>query len=125
MSKTVLTSASSANSAGSVEACSPLAEMEDVQPTLHGTISYLQPIANKTTVKSIAGRILLSASSYFMWIEFNNHLFKKARRSPKEVRDIIMVMVCLKLVSFRFKYTNVECLLARWKMPSNFRLYGN
>ncbi|GJX92304.1 hypothetical protein Tco_0345630 [Tanacetum coccineum] len=103
-----------------------LAKMEVVQPTLHDIISYLQPLANLRSVKSIVGRLLFAASSYFVWIERNNRLFKKARRSPEEVRDIIMVTVHLKLITFRFKCTaNVDRLLARWKMPSNFRFYGN
>ncbi|GJW48656.1 hypothetical protein Tco_0080302 [Tanacetum coccineum] len=47
------------------------------------------------------------------------------RRSPEEIRDLIMVTVRLKLVSFCFKNTtNVNRLLARWKLPRNFRLYG-
>ncbi|GKA07176.1 hypothetical protein Tco_0686400 [Tanacetum coccineum] len=71
-------------------------------------------------------RILFAASSYFVWIKRNNRLFKKIRRSSKEVQDIIMVTVRLKLISFRFKNTaNVDHLLARWKMPNTFKINGN
>ncbi|GJU26053.1 zinc finger, CCHC-type containing protein [Tanacetum coccineum] len=53
-------------------------------------------------------------------------LFKDTRRPPEEIRDLIMVTVRLKLISFRFKNTpRVQRLLALWKMPSNFRLYGD
>nr|GEY53873.1 hypothetical protein [Tanacetum cinerariifolium] len=39
---------------------------------------------------------------------------------------IVWLFVHLKLISFRFKNKdNVNRLLARWKMPRNFRLYGS
>ncbi|GKD43787.1 hypothetical protein Tco_1268432 [Tanacetum coccineum] len=99
--------------------------METVSPIFHDIISYLQPMAHRRTTKSIIGRILMAAASYFIWVERNNRLFKNVRRSPEELHDIIMVTVRLKLLTFRFKNTTmVNELLARWKMPKNFRLYG-
>ncbi|GJR37696.1 retrovirus-related pol polyprotein from transposon TNT 1-94 [Tanacetum coccineum] len=57
--------------------------------------------------------------------ERNNRLFKKEKRSSDELRNIIMVMVRLKLMTFRFKNTtNVQQMHGKWKMPSSFRLYG-
>ncbi|GJS44920.1 zinc finger, CCHC-type containing protein, partial [Tanacetum coccineum] len=48
-----------------------------------------------------------------------------SRRSPEELRDAIIVTVRLKLLTFRFKNTTaVQDILARWKMPSSFRLYS-
>ncbi|GKD28275.1 hypothetical protein Tco_1239053 [Tanacetum coccineum] len=99
--------------------------MDVVPLTLTHITSHLQPLAKKRTAKSILGRLLLAASLYYVWLERNNKLFKKARRSPEELRDIIMVTVRLKLITFEFKNTsNVNRLLERWKMPSTFRLYG-
>ncbi|GJU91519.1 hypothetical protein Tco_1303942 [Tanacetum coccineum] len=81
----------------------PLAGMEDVSQSFHDIISYLQPMAHRRTAKSIIGRILVVAAAYFIWVERNNRLFKKVRRSPKEICDIIMVTVRLKLLTFQFK----------------------
>ncbi|GJS27528.1 reverse transcriptase domain, reverse transcriptase zinc-binding domain protein [Tanacetum coccineum] len=101
------------------------AEMEAIPPVLSDIIAHLQPMAKKKSTASIIGRLLLVATSYFLWIERNNRLFKNSRRSSEELRDIIMVTICLKLLSFKFKnHDNVTRLLARWKMPNNFRLYG-
>ncbi|GJU38627.1 aspartic peptidase [Tanacetum coccineum] len=62
---------------------------------------------------------------YLLWVERNNRVFKNSRRSPEELRDAIIVTVWLKLLSFRFKNTAaVQDILARWKMPSSFRLYS-
>ncbi|GJX55613.1 ribonuclease H-like domain-containing protein [Tanacetum coccineum] len=77
----------------------------------------LLPMARNWTARSIFGKLILAATSYFIWIERNNCLFKNLRRSPKEVIDIIIVTVRLKLITFWFKNTSmVNQLLDRWKM---------
>ncbi|GKF28850.1 hypothetical protein Tco_0095192, partial [Tanacetum coccineum] len=82
------------------------------------------PIAHRRNVRSVIGRILVAAAAYFIWVERNNRVFKNSRRSLEELRDAIIVTVRLKLLSFRFKNTAVvQDILARWKMPSSFRLY--
>ncbi|GKD19143.1 homeodomain-like protein [Tanacetum coccineum] len=101
-----------------------LADMDTIQPRFQDIVAYLQPISKKRTAQSIIGRLIFAASSYFIWIERNNRLFKKIRSPSEEIRDLIMVTVRLKLTSFRFKNKdNVNRLLTQWKMPRNFRLY--
>ncbi|GJS73828.1 putative reverse transcriptase domain-containing protein [Tanacetum coccineum] len=80
-----------------------LADMDVVPSTAQDIVSHLLPLSNKRTAKSIIGRLVLAASAYFVWIERNNRLFKKIKRPPEEIRDLIMVTVRLKLVSLRFK----------------------
>ncbi|GJY86607.1 putative reverse transcriptase domain-containing protein, partial [Tanacetum coccineum] len=54
-------------------------------------------------------------------LQRNNRVFKQVKKSPEDIRDIIMVTVRLKLLTFRFKDTSmVNQLLARWKMPKYF-----
>ncbi|GKD81267.1 hypothetical protein Tco_1348106 [Tanacetum coccineum] len=99
--------------------------MELISPRLQDIISYLQPIAHRRNARSVIGRILVAAAVYFIWVERNNRVLKNSRRSPEELRDAIIVTVRLKLLSFRFKNTTaVQDILARWKMPSSFRLYS-
>ncbi|GJR75178.1 homeodomain-like protein [Tanacetum coccineum] len=101
-----------------------LVGMELIPPIMHDIISYLQPINKKRTALSILGKLILAASSYFIWLERNNRVFKQVKKSPEDIRDIIMVAVRLKLLTFCFKDTSmVNQLLARWKMPKSFRLY--
>ncbi|GKA58044.1 hypothetical protein Tco_0757232 [Tanacetum coccineum] len=84
-----------------------------------------EPMSHKRTVQSIIGRLILAATSYVIWLERNNRLFKKVKRSPEVIRDVIIVTVRLKLLTFRFKNkVMVQQLLSQWKMPTNFRLYG-
>ncbi|GJT03431.1 retrovirus-related pol polyprotein from transposon TNT 1-94 [Tanacetum coccineum] len=80
-----------------------LAEMEAFPPVLQDILSHLQPMANKRTSTSVIGRILLAATSYFLWIERNNRLFKNSRRTSEELRGIVMVTVRLKLLSMRLE----------------------
>nr|GEW53090.1 RNA-directed DNA polymerase, eukaryota [Tanacetum cinerariifolium] len=99
---------------------------EVVPLMLQDIVTHLQPMAKKQTAKSIFRKLLVAATSYHIWIERNNRLFRNAKRSSEELRDIIMVTVCLKIMTFRFKnISNVIRLLERWKMPKTFRLYGN
>ncbi|GKA52640.1 hypothetical protein Tco_0745955 [Tanacetum coccineum] len=100
--------------------------MDRIPPVLQDILLYLLPMGNKRTTKSVFGKLILAASAYFIWMERNNRTFKNTRRTPKEICDLIMVTMRLKLISFRFKNTTVvRQLLERWKMPNNFRLYGN
>ncbi|GKD67777.1 hypothetical protein Tco_1321867 [Tanacetum coccineum] len=102
-----------------------LAGMELIPPIMHDIISYLQPISKKRMALSILGKLILAVSSYFIWLEHNNRVFKQVKKSPEDIRDNIMVTVRLKLLTFRFKDTSmVNQLLERWKMPKSFRLYG-
>ncbi|GJX96215.1 hypothetical protein Tco_0352013 [Tanacetum coccineum] len=102
-----------------------MADMDLLPPTLHQIVTHLAPMAKHRTARSVIGRLLLAASAYFIWIERNNRLFKNSRKTSEEIRDCIMVTVRLKLLTFRFKNkAMVSSLLAKWNMPSNFRIYG-
>ncbi|GKE64195.1 putative reverse transcriptase domain-containing protein [Tanacetum coccineum] len=102
-----------------------LAGMESVAPILEDIITWFLPIATKHSFNSIVGKLLFGAATYCIWIVRNNRLFKKSRRSPEEIRDLVVVTVRLKLVKLRFKIKpRVVHMLSEWKMPSNFRLYS-
>ncbi|GKD99853.1 hypothetical protein Tco_1387837 [Tanacetum coccineum] len=62
-------------------------------------------MANNRTDSSIIGRLILAASSYYLWLERNSRIFKKVKKSLDEIKDIIMVTVRLKLLTFKFKNT--------------------
>ncbi|GJW57182.1 putative RNA-directed DNA polymerase, eukaryota, reverse transcriptase zinc-binding domain protein, partial [Tanacetum coccineum] len=102
------------------------AEVDMVQPILNDILLWFQPMGSRRTFQVIVGKLLFAATSYHVWREMNNRLFKGTRRSPEELRDLIIVTIRLKMVSFRFKNTmRVQRMLALWKLPTNFRLYGD
>ncbi|GJS92039.1 hypothetical protein Tco_0774675 [Tanacetum coccineum] len=103
-----------------------LDEMENFPPLVHIIIIRLISISHQRTARSIIGRLIVAATSYFLWLERNNRLFKNSRRSPEEVRDMIMTTVRLKLLSFRCtNKAKVRELLAKWNMPCGFWIYGS
>ncbi|GJY25397.1 putative RNA-directed DNA polymerase, eukaryota, reverse transcriptase zinc-binding domain protein [Tanacetum coccineum] len=103
-----------------------LAGMDVVPARLEDVVSFLQPIAHQRTVISIIGRLLLAATAYYIWDERNKRVFKQVKRSWADIRDIIITTVRLKLFTLKFKNKErVIKLLAEWKMPKNFRLYGD
>ncbi|GJW70624.1 hypothetical protein Tco_0127541 [Tanacetum coccineum] len=60
----------------------PLAGMEMVSPSSHDILMHLQPMAHRRTTKSVIGRLIFAATSYFIWLKHNNRMFKKERRFP-------------------------------------------
>ncbi|GJW83345.1 putative reverse transcriptase domain-containing protein [Tanacetum coccineum] len=103
-----------------------LVDLDNVPPTLMDIVATLQAMGKARTARSIFGRLILAATTYFIWNERNNRMFNKINRKPEDIRDMIMVTVRLKILTFKFKNTsNVKRLLQRWKMPNPFRLYGN
>ncbi|GKE28831.1 homeodomain-like protein [Tanacetum coccineum] len=100
--------------------------LENVPPLMHLILIRLISIAHQRSARSIIGRLVVAATTYFLWSERNNRLFKNSKRSPEEVQDVIMTTVRLKLLSFRFKNPDkVRELLDKWNMPSGFRIYGS
>nr|GEW83572.1 reverse transcriptase domain, reverse transcriptase zinc-binding domain protein [Tanacetum cinerariifolium] len=76
-----------------------LAGMENVPPIPLDIVMHLLPLSHKRTARSIVGRLILAAAAYHAWNEHNNRLFKNAKRTPKEIQDMVMVMVWLKLIT--------------------------
>ncbi|GJT03766.1 NAD(P)-binding domain-containing protein [Tanacetum coccineum] len=58
-----------------------LAGMDVVPRILHDIITWLQPMARNRTARSIIERLIFAASSYYIWLERNNRLFKNTRRN--------------------------------------------
>ncbi|GJU27334.1 hypothetical protein Tco_1165955 [Tanacetum coccineum] len=102
-----------------------LAGMDNIPPILEDITAWFSPMAAKRSFDCIVGKLLFAAAAYHIWIERNNRLFKNVRRSPEEIKDIIVVMVRLKIATLRFKNKpRVIQRLSEWKMPNTFRLYG-
>ncbi|GJV31883.1 reverse transcriptase zinc-binding domain-containing protein [Tanacetum coccineum] len=105
-----------------------LADMDNIQPIFHNIVAHLQPMAKKRTTQSIIGKLIFAATSYFIWNKRNNRLFKKTRRTPEEIQDLIMVTVRVKLISFRSKNkdnvnrSQVEDLFRVWYPNREFQV---
>nr|GFA15751.1 putative reverse transcriptase domain, reverse transcriptase zinc-binding domain protein [Tanacetum cinerariifolium] len=69
------------------------ADMSSVHLVLNEIMSWFQPLDNKRTFTVVVGKLIFVATSYFIWLERNNRLFKNTRRTPEEIRDLIIMMI--------------------------------
>ncbi|GKB83413.1 hypothetical protein Tco_0950308, partial [Tanacetum coccineum] len=95
-----------------------LAGMESFPPNVYDVISDLMPIASRRTSKSVVSKLVVAASTYYIWQERNWRLFNKGKRSLDQVCDCIKSSVRLKLLFCRFKKSKSGDKVARlWDLP--------
>nr|GEX06273.1 hypothetical protein [Tanacetum cinerariifolium] len=99
-----------------------LCSMDVIAPSLIDVVYFIIPISKSKTVVSVLSRIVVPATCYYIWLRRNERLFKKKSSSPDQIVDLILSMVRLKLVTFKFKKmsTKSHSLLDQWKIPSYY-----
>nr|GEV26233.1 reverse transcriptase domain, reverse transcriptase zinc-binding domain protein [Tanacetum cinerariifolium] len=80
-----------------------LCGMNSISPQLTDVIAFIIPISKGKMIISILSRIVVATTSYYIWLERNGRLFKKKTSSPDQIVQVILSMVRLKLVNFKFK----------------------
>nr|GEV82209.1 hypothetical protein [Tanacetum cinerariifolium] len=80
-----------------------LCGMDSIPSRLIDVTTFITPISKGKTAVSILFRLVLDATSYYIWLERNGRLFKKKTMSSDQIVDVIISMVQLKLVTFKFK----------------------
>ncbi|GKD13681.1 hypothetical protein Tco_1198088, partial [Tanacetum coccineum] len=89
-------------------------------------ISCLYPLSSTNLARSICSRLVVAASTYYIWQERNNHIFRKKARNVEQVRDTIIATVRLKIISLRFKKSlKVAKALKVWKISTETNSDGN
>ncbi|GKE29963.1 reverse transcriptase domain, reverse transcriptase zinc-binding domain protein, partial [Tanacetum coccineum] len=85
--------------------------------SLNAIIDHIIPMSKKKNARSVIAKLLCAASSYFIWQERNNRLFKSQKRSPNQIIECIISTVRLKLLTCSFKKTNtVMSFMRLWKL---------
>ncbi|GKC54720.1 reverse transcriptase domain, reverse transcriptase zinc-binding domain protein [Tanacetum coccineum] len=96
-----------------------LADMPSTLPMWDDIVDWLLPISKGNSVNSIVGRLILAASTYFVWQERNNRLFAKGERRVNEICEVIAGVVRLKLTTLHFKANaRVDKMMAVWKIAN-------
>ena len=96
------------------------AGLTDIPSSLENVVHHLAPMASSRSVRSVVSKLLLAATSYFIWQERNNRIFKQQRRSESQVIDVIKATVRLKLLTCRLKRrASVLSFLHVWRVPSS------
>nr|GEU60639.1 hypothetical protein [Tanacetum cinerariifolium] len=81
------------------------------------------PFVKRKTTKSTIAKLAVAATSYFIWQERNNRMFKKSKRSLNQVADCIINSVRLKLKSCRWKKSKDALDFAKlWNLGSEIRV---
>ncbi|GJU36740.1 putative reverse transcriptase domain-containing protein [Tanacetum coccineum] len=96
--------------------------MDSIPPQLIDVTTFINPISKSKTIISILSRLMLADTSYYIWLERNGRLFKKKTSTPDLIVDVIISMVRLKFVTFKFKKMSIgsHLLLDQWKIPSYY-----
>ena len=93
------------------------AGMRGVSSKWSDIVAWLLPISKENKVTTIVGRLVVAASTYFVWQEYNNRIDGKGGRQPDGVAQVILDMVRLKLASIRFKKSiRVDQMKRTWKI---------
>ncbi|GJR49168.1 reverse transcriptase zinc-binding domain-containing protein [Tanacetum coccineum] len=97
-----------------------LSGISNIPTGLSNIVDFLIPLAKKKSARCVIAKLLFAASCYFIWQERNERLFSKKKRTCDQIMEIIKTNVRLKLLSCRFKKTNiVQSLCDVWKLPNS------
>ncbi|GJW96018.1 putative ribonuclease H-like domain-containing protein [Tanacetum coccineum] len=76
-------------------------------PSIDSIFLDIAPFAKRKSSRSIIAKLVVAVSSYFIWQERSNRMFKKLKRSQDQVVDCILNAVRLKLMSCKWKKSKV------------------
>jgi reverse transcriptase-like protein len=83
-------------------------------------LANISLIATSKKAECIIAKLVLAATTYFVWQERNNRLFQQTKRSPQQLIEVIRSTVRLKLLSFKFKKkSSLDSILSTWKLPKS------
>ncbi|GJX54329.1 hypothetical protein Tco_0282698 [Tanacetum coccineum] len=83
-------------------------------------VDLLVSISKRRSTRSVIAKLVVAASTYFIWQERNWRLFKKQKRTYKQVIDCIKLAVRLKLLSCCFKKSKYGMkFIHLWKLPES------
>ncbi|GJW04877.1 reverse transcriptase domain-containing protein [Tanacetum coccineum] len=76
-----------------------LAGLPNVVGSIVSIVNSLIPIAKRRTIRSVIAKLLVAATSYYIWQERNSRLFANKKRSHGQLTECIKSTVRLKLLS--------------------------
>ncbi|XP_022030842.1 uncharacterized protein LOC110931771 [Helianthus annuus] len=96
-------------------------DMGDVDPKWNAIIDWLKRRMQSKLATDYVSRLLVAATSYFIWQERNARLFKNQTRPPDTIATVVLTTVRYKLLGMKFKDTdNVRRLLSKWEIHGGY-----
>lgn len=100
-------------------------DMDQVDSSWNNIVDYMVPRANKRSASAVIEKIGVAAISYFIWQERNSRLFTADRRTPCQLREVIMKTITLKIITLKFKKTETKNRVwQKWKISGIGDGYG-
>ena len=97
-----------------------LAGLASLPHNVYSIVDQLGSSANRRSTQIVVAKLVLAASTYFIWRERNLRLFKKSKRTVNQVIEGIYTTVRLKLLSCCFKRSKEAEGYARlWDLPNS------
>ncbi|GJW40181.1 hypothetical protein Tco_0066026 [Tanacetum coccineum] len=90
-----------------------LTGLPNASDSIDAIINDIKPFAARRTSRSIIAKLVVAATTYFIWQERNGRLFKNSKRTVSQVIECIMNSVRLKLMSCRLKKTSSALVMAK------------
>ncbi|GJU46260.1 reverse transcriptase domain, reverse transcriptase zinc-binding domain protein [Tanacetum coccineum] len=98
-----------------------LAGIPHATASISDIVDLLIPISKRRFTRFVIAKLVVAASTYFIWQERNWLLFKKQKRMTKQVIDCIKLAVQLKLILCCFrKFKYGLAFIHLWKLPESF-----
>nr|GEW81420.1 hypothetical protein [Tanacetum cinerariifolium] len=95
-----------------------LADISNMMGDYKDVVAFLSLHVKRRTCKSVIGKLVFSASVYYIWQERNARIFSNQKRSSCQLKEVIHSAVRIKLLSCSFKKTRSGLVFARiWKLP--------
>nr|GEZ03375.1 hypothetical protein [Tanacetum cinerariifolium] len=94
------------------------AGLDQLPHDIYAMADHLGANASRKSSHIVIAKLVIAASTYFLWQERNWRLFKKTKRTIKQVTDYITSAIRLKLLTCRFKRSKDGVHHARlWELP--------
>ncbi|XP_021971338.1 uncharacterized protein LOC110866498 [Helianthus annuus] len=95
-------------------------DMGMVNDTWSSVMAWVDQHANSKKLEHIVCKLVVAASTYFIWQERNNRLFSNLQRSENTVAQLILDIVRLRIMGFKVSGdVNHRKLLERWKIKED------
>ncbi|KAK1406353.1 hypothetical protein QVD17_41647 [Tagetes erecta] len=92
-------------------------DMDQIGGKWEDIIRWVTPRIRVNSARSIIERLVISALAYYIWQERNARIFKNELRSPKQLSEVVLSMVRMRIFSIQFKDTrSISWLMERWKI---------
>ncbi|GKB48885.1 hypothetical protein Tco_0899638, partial [Tanacetum coccineum] len=94
--------------------------LPNASDSIDAIINDIKPFAARRTSRSIIAKLVVAATTYFVWQERNGRLLKNSKRMVSQVIECIMNSVRLKLMSCRLKKTSSALVMAKdWNISES------